>query len=149
MTAVETNTSNLKNLEDLFDLFAVDKKRATGGVPFTLGGTTFQIARANNPRHAAFMQAAYAILYEQFKTPESRETPEFEEALEAKIKEGIKKHVILGWDAIKLQGKVYEGPSDEGYAILLQLDELVDILLSFANNRKNYAPVVLEEDAKN
>lgn len=150
MTNEITAEQKQEHLEDLFDLFAVDKKRATGGVPMTLGGTTFMIAKEGNMRYAAATAKAFAELLDgPFKDKESRNGDAWEEATADVARNAMVKHIIVGWDKLKLNGKVYEGWSEEGAALLAQLDDLLDVIAAFSRNRKNYAPVITKEDEKN
>lgn len=149
-TEAMTTEAKQEAFEDLYDLYAIDKKRATGGVPLKIGGTTFMIAKMGNPRYATATAKGYAELFVgAFKDKASREGEAWAEASEEVLRSALVKHVIVGWDKLVLKGKVYEGYSEEAAEILKGLDDFLELVGSFAANRSNYAPTITEEDQKN
>ena len=138
-----------KALLDLFAEFSVDQKLAQEGAELQVGGTTFKIAKANNPEYLAERNKLMLEAMEQFK-PEDRieSNKAWTEATVEAMRKAYAKCVLVGWDKLKFKGKIAEGyDADVAYA-LMQLDDFADIVLSFASNRKNYS-VITEDEAKN
>ncbi len=144
----EVVKSKLESMEDLFDLFALDKKRVTGGAPCKIGGTTFMVAKQANPRFQAALQAGYVKIFETFPTGE-REGDKYDEAINTHHRQCLAKHVIVGWDTLKFQGVVTEGYDEEVALKLADMDDFMELILGFAGDRKNYKPEITKEDEKN
>ena len=135
------------NLVDLFAEFAVDKDKAQKGAPLKIGGSTFMVAKANSAEFLAGRIKLFTELNEKY-TEEQRKSPEFNAAVEDGLVRLYAKHVLVGWDKIKYNGKVYDGYDEELAYQLLKHEDFAELILVFSSNRRNYG-VMTEEVAKN
>lgn len=154
--STEDKIEALSAIEDLFDMFAVDKKRATGGAPMKVGNSTFMIARATQPRYVAARSRLLMETQEKFGEDADEDTEEgrkHEDEREAYYQERhqkiVAKHLIVGWDKIKFKGEVVEGYRKDIAEALAAMDDFLQAVVLFAHQRSNYAPSVEAEDAKN
>ena len=147
-TAIDTNSKG-QVLLDLFAEFSVDQKKAKEGAPLEIGGTTFYVAKMGSPEYLAERNKLMFEVLEQFK-PEDR-TEENEAWVAASVEvmqKAYAKHILVGWDKLKFNGKIYEGYDYDAALALMKLDDFADIILNFASTRKNYSAVT-EDQAKN
>lgn len=147
MTEAQTQASNVQ-LQDIFTMFAVDKQKVLEGVEYTIGGTTFKIARAGNTNFNGEFQVGIAGLLEKFPSEEAQKTQEYKDAAREIWLSSLANHILVGWDQVMYQGEVL-AYSYENAKKLLAHDDFAEAILKVASDRTRYLPSLTKADEKN